>query len=212
MSQQITIPAATNGAPGVYSQTFAAAGFSVQQSTGTFTLQLPGSAPQTVAVGQSVGKLVGPALGSVQFSNAGSTAIQVTLGDFGVNQVTATQAAAPSFVGPNSGAYNLGSAVSPSGLVLPGVNSSGQHRKVIKVTNFGRNTVGGATNTNWIAAYVVGQAGGVVWAIPPDSTDYLETDATLLLFAIAADLSTQPANSMATVVEIFYSQSLATNQ
>lgn len=78
----LSIPAALNGTPGVYTENVGDPGFTIVSATGSFFIQVRNNQQFKASVGQQVGAASGPSLGRVTFSNPSAQAIDVILGDF----------------------------------------------------------------------------------------------------------------------------------
>jgi hypothetical protein len=78
----VSIPAAINGTPGVYTENFGEPGFSIASATTSFFLQLGQGNQFKVSAGSRVGAASGASLGRVTFTNPSATGIDVTLGDY----------------------------------------------------------------------------------------------------------------------------------
>lgn len=79
----ITIPAAQNGVDGIYAEVFGDAGFAVVSATSSFFIAIGTAQKFKISTGGQIGMQQGNSLGRVVFSNPTSTAIDVTIGDFG---------------------------------------------------------------------------------------------------------------------------------
>jgi len=211
MTKNILLPAAKNGVPGCYVENFSIAGFSVVSTDGSFQASAGSEPPQTLSSGQSFGAESGNALGRVTFLNSGSVAINLTIGDFTASRPTTIQAAVGTFVGANSGGFDLGSAVHPEGISLPGVDSKGRERKIVYFTNTGKTQVGGADSNDCIGVYVPGNGFAAIMVFP-GQTESLETNSDLLLAAISKDQTSVPMHLQIGIIEIFYSKPLQTDQ
>lgn len=78
----VSIPAAINGTPGVYTENVGEPGFSIASATTSFFLQVGQGQNYKVSAGSRIGAASGPSLGRVTFSNPSTAGIDVTLGDF----------------------------------------------------------------------------------------------------------------------------------
>lgn len=209
MTSNLTIPAAINGNPGAISLNISEAGFSVVSASGSFTLQIGnGQAMQNCTANQSYGAPVGAAMGSVQFSNPTSTAVNLVIGPYGAVQSNAVTADVGSVVGSNTSSYDFGVTPNPNGITFPGVDGSGRSRKIIYITNYGFVSTGGSSSTAFIAV-LVGSA--LVAAVYPQTTLALQTNAQLILTSANQNLSGSPAHLLGGVLEVFQAKAIQTS-
>jgi len=118
-------------------------------------------------------------------------------------RATVVAANSSTFVGANSGLYDLAST-----FTFPGVDALGRHRKSITVSNTGRSS--GGTANGGMAILAVGAALNAACFAVSNLT--IETDSNIDIAGQKQDLSGPVVSLMVYVLEIFYSKPLQTDQ
>jgi len=213
MRKDIIIPAAINGTPGVYTENISEAGLSIVSATAALQVFVGTAPAQTLASGMSLGAESGPALGLVTFQNISSTDIDVTIGDYSLARPTTIQANAETFAF-GEGWFDFGSASGLGGgkVTFTGTTIDGQIRKSLTITNYGITTPGGATSTALIVGFLGGQTTIPSFAVFPGMTETFEFSDDVILWSLNANLSGQPTHLTGSVLPVFYTKPLQTDQ
>lgn len=108
--------------------------------------------------------------------------------------------------------FGTASGLSQGKITMTGTDQEGRSRKFISITNLGYTAQGGVASTALIVGFIGGQTTLPAFAVFPGTNLTLEMGDDLILWSMNQNLSGQPTHLMGTILQVFYSKPLQTDQ